>query len=70
MAESRINNVVFTDVHGRTEVFAHFGDGSTRSVFSYFADEISFRADELIGLTEAEARELHHQRDREYLQHD
>lgn len=68
MGDPRVSNVVFVDKHGRTEVFAHFTDGSTNWVCSFYADEIKFRADEFIGLTEKEARALHHQRDREYLQ--
>ena len=45
-----------------------FLDGSEDEKFIiYYPDEIQFTADEFIGLTETEARELFHQRDQEYL---
>ena len=35
-------------------------------LFTYFPNEISFYKDEIIGLTEDEANDLHFQRDHEY----
>ena len=45
-----------------------FDDGSSDDKFIiYYPDEIYFTADEFIGLTETEARDLFHQRDLNYL---
>jgi hypothetical protein len=49
-------------------VTATFDDGSTRELFSYLPDEISFLPDEFVGLTEDEARALKAKKDRVYLQ--
>ena len=49
-------------------VIATFEDGSARSLFSFYPDEISFQASEFIGLTEQEAMILRHRRDVVYLQ--
>jgi len=38
------------------EVVATFEDGSTKSLFSFYPDEVSFQASEFAGLTEEEAR--------------
>jgi hypothetical protein len=50
------------------EVVATFEDGSSKTLFSFFPDEISFRASEFIGLTEAEALSLRHRKDVSFLQ--
>ena len=50
------------------EVVATFEDGSSKTLFSYYPDEISFRASEFIGLTEAEAMDLRHRKDVAYIQ--
>ena len=49
------------------EVIATFEDGSRKALFSFFPDEVSFRASEFIGLTEEEAHSLYQQRDISYL---
>lgn len=49
-------------------ITATFDDGSTRKLFSYFPDEISFLPRELVGLTEDEARALKAGKDSVYLQ--
>jgi hypothetical protein len=49
------------------EVIATFEDGSRKSLFSFYPDEVSFRASEFVGLTEEEAHSLHQQRDTAYL---
>lgn len=49
------------------EVIATFEDGSSKSLFSFYPDEISFRASEFIGLTEAEAKSLFHRKDVSFL---
>ena len=49
------------------EVIATFEDGSTKALFSFYPDEISFQASEFIGLTEAEAKSLFHRKDVSYL---
>jgi hypothetical protein len=48
-------------------VTATFDDGSTRELFSYLPDEISFLPSEFIGLTEDEARALKAKKDTVYL---
>ena len=48
-------------------VTATFDDGSTKPLFSYFPDEISFLPREFIGLTEEEARALKAKKDNTYL---
>ncbi len=50
------------------EVVATFEDGTTKVLFSFYPDEISFRAEEFIGLTEPEARALRQRRDTAFLQ--
>ena len=42
-------------------------DGQRFHAFRYFADELTFTKEELLGKTLAEARALHHARDRDYL---
>jgi hypothetical protein len=49
------------------EVIATFEDGSTKTLFSFFPDEVSFRESEFVGLTEEEAHSLYQQRDTAYL---
>jgi hypothetical protein len=49
-------------------VTATFDDGTRKRLFSFYPDEIRFDEGDLIGLTEAEAHALRHQRDVAYLQ--
>ena len=49
------------------EVTATFEDGSTKSLFSFFPDEVTFRVSEFIGLTEEEAHSLYQRKDKAYL---
>jgi hypothetical protein len=49
------------------EVQAEFEDGSKKTLFSFYPDEISFTESEFIGLTEEQARELKGKKDRTYL---
>ena len=72
----RIESVTITDMprpmpHGMfdpmPEVIATFEDGTTKSLFSFYPDEVSFRASEFIGLTEEEAHSLFQQKDTAYL---
>jgi hypothetical protein len=50
------------------EVIVTLEDGSSRKLFSYYPDEISFTAAEFIGLTVAQAQDLRHRKDVAYLQ--
>lgn len=50
------------------EVIVTLEDGSTRKLFSYYPDEISFTASEFVGLSVAQAHELRHRKDVAYLQ--
>jgi len=49
------------------EVIATFEDGSTKNLFSFFPDEVSFQPSEFTGLTEQEAHSLFQQKDTTYL---
>jgi hypothetical protein len=49
------------------EVIATFEDGSTKTLFTFYPDEVSLHASEFVGLTEQEARSLFHQKDTAYL---
>ena len=49
------------------EVIATFENGSTKSLFTFYPDEISFHESEFIGLTEEEAHSLFQQKDTAYL---
>ena len=57
--------------HGRfdpmTEFIATYEDGSSKSLFTFYPDEVSFRASEFIGLTEDEAKSLFHSKDISFL---
>lgn len=50
------------------EVRATFEDGSEKTLFSFYPDEIGFSPQEFIGLTEEQARELKGKKERAYLQ--
>jgi hypothetical protein len=49
-------------------VTATFEDGTVKSLFRFYPDEISFTPAELVGLTEREALELRRRKDVEWLQ--
>ena len=49
------------------EVIATFEDGSTKNLFSFYPDEVSFEPSEFVGLTEEEAHSLFQQKDTAYL---
>lgn len=49
------------------EVVATFEDGSTKTLFSFYTDEVSFQASEFTGLTEEEAHDLFQRKDTAYL---
>jgi hypothetical protein len=49
------------------KVQAQFDDGTQQVLFEYYPDEISFTANELIGLTASEAMALRYRKDLEYL---
>jgi hypothetical protein len=48
-------------------VVATFENGSTKSLFSFFPDEVSFQPSEFTGLTEEEAHSLFQRKDTAYL---
>lgn len=48
-------------------VTATFDDGTTKQLFKFYPDEIVFDEGELVGLTEAEAHALRHEKDVRYL---
>lgn len=50
------------------EVWVTFEGGQEEKLFSFYPDEISFTANEFIGLTEDEARHLKVKKDKQYLQ--
>jgi hypothetical protein len=49
------------------EVLATFEDGSTKTLFSFYPDEVSFQPSEFAGLTEEEAHSLFQRKDTAYL---
>ena len=49
------------------EVVATFEDGSRKTLFSFYPDEVSFRESDFVGLTEEEAHSLFQQKDHAYL---
>jgi len=49
------------------EVIATFENGSSKSLFAFYPDELSFQESEFVGLTEEEAQGLRQQKDRNYL---
>jgi len=49
------------------KVVATFDDGTRKELFSFYPDEIMFDEGELVGMTEAEARELRQQKDARFL---
>ena len=49
------------------EVVVTFEDGSTKTLFSFYPDELSFSPTEFVGLTEEEAQGLRHRKDVNYL---
>ncbi len=49
------------------KVTATFDDGSTKDLFQFYPDELSFTEREFIGLTEAEAQALRTRKDIESL---
>lgn len=50
------------------QVHVTMEDGKEQFLFEYYPDEISFTADEFVGLTLDEARTLKGKKDRQYLQ--
>ena len=49
------------------EVVATFEDGTTKTLFSFYPDEITFQASEFKGLTEEEANALRQRKDAAFL---
>ena len=49
------------------EVVATFEDGSAKTLFSFYPDEVSFQASEFPGLTEEEAHDLFQRKDKAFL---
>jgi hypothetical protein len=45
------------------ELIATFEDVSTKTLFSFYPDEVSFRESEFVGLTEEEMHSLFQQKD-------
>ena len=50
------------------KVIVFFDDGSSRELFEFYPDEISFSPEEFIGLTEEQAHRLRFEKDKKYLQ--
>lgn len=68
---SKIAEVKFQDSdnrYGNKEAIAVMEHGGKEFAFAWFDDELTFRPDELIGLTIEEARDLKQARDIAYLQ--
>lgn len=66
----KISSVKFQDSenrYGDKEAVATMENGSEEFVFAWFSDELSFREEELLGLTIEQARDLKTTRDIAYL---
>lgn len=63
-----ISDMPKTFLNTMPTVTATFEDGSTKVLFSYYPDEISFTTQEFVGLTEQEAHRLRTKKDIAYLQ--
>jgi hypothetical protein len=50
------------------KVIVTFSNGETKTLFSFYPDEITFSAAEFIGLTERQAINLKYKKDLHYLQ--
>lgn len=50
------------------KVMVTLEDGTEKQLFEYYPDELSFRAEEFIGLTEEQGRQLKFVKDKQYLQ--
>lgn len=50
------------------KVKVQFDDGSEKTLFEFYPDELSFTEDEFIGLTEKQAHKLRMKKDIEFLQ--
>jgi hypothetical protein len=48
-------------------VTVQLSDGTTKTLFQFYPDEISFTEDEILGLTEEQARRLRHDKDIRWL---
>lgn len=51
-------------------VFVTFDDEEEKQLFDFYPDEISFKPEEFIGLTENQARDLKRRKDKRYLETD
>ncbi len=49
------------------EVIATFEDGTTKRLFSFYPDEVSFTPSDFVGFTEEEAHSLFQRKDTAYL---
>ena len=49
------------------EVVATFENGTTKTLFAFYPDEVSFKPNEFIGLTEEDAHTLFQRKDTAYL---
>jgi hypothetical protein len=50
------------------QVNVKFNNGSEKTLFEFYPDEISFKESEFIGLTEESARSLKFEKDKRYIQ--
>jgi hypothetical protein len=50
------------------EVRVQFDNGEEKTLFEFYPDEIDFKEDEFIGLTEKDARHLKFEKDKRYIQ--
>ena len=50
------------------EVKVQFNNGTEKTLFEFYPDEISFKESEFIGLTEESARRLKFEKDKRYIQ--
>jgi len=68
LADATITELIRDVKDGDCALSAIFDDGSTRKLFNFFIDELAFFDSDLIGKTETEAHQLHHDRTIAYIQ--
>jgi hypothetical protein len=65
--EPTIQSVTAETLMGYRSFTGQMSDGTIQRLFGYYIDELSFAAQELVGLTAEQAGDLFHRRDVAYL---
>ena len=65
--EPTIQSVTAETMWGYRTFTGQMSDGTSQHLFGYYIDELSFAAQELVGMTAEQAGDLFHRRDVAYL---